>query len=94
MSQGKRRKRQRDREFRVNLMRDLYSQYPVEVLEFSPIHYRVIGTCCIVDYWPSTGRAWIVGSSSTAAVMEPKEVFELVAIGIIPEDSKQHILSL
>ena len=31
------------------------------VLEFSPSHLRIIVERA-VDYWPSTGRAWVVGS--------------------------------
>jgi hypothetical protein len=56
------------------IMRKIHKDYPVQVFEFSPIHFRIIGKISI-DYWPSTGRAWITGSNDYAVKLEPESVF-------------------
>jgi hypothetical protein len=79
------------------IMRKIHKDYPVQVFEFSPIHFRIIGKISI-DYWPSTGRAWITGSNDYAVKLEPESVFGFAAIGFefetFPEGAKEHLESL
>jgi hypothetical protein len=42
---------------------------------FSPSHLRIYGVVTI-DYWPNTGRAWILGSDEKAQRRNPAEVVE------------------
>jgi hypothetical protein len=50
-----------------------HKEFRLEVWEFSKIHYRVVGELS-VDYWPTTGRAWLVGSFDGAKPMTVAEV--------------------
>ncbi len=61
--------------FEANLaeLRKLHKEFRLEVLEFSKIHYRVVGEQS-VDYWLTTGRAWLVGSFDGAKPMTVAEV--------------------
>lgn len=61
--------------FEANLaeLRKLHKEFRLEVWEFSKIHYRVVGELS-VDYWPTTGRAWLVGSFDGAKPMTVAEV--------------------
>lgn len=69
------RKRKRGAERLVELKR-LAAESGIDVVAFSPIHCRVFGDT-VVDYWPTTKRTWITGSTKKAAVCEPQEVVAL-----------------
>lgn len=64
------------------------------VESFSRIHHRVHGTVK-VDYWPTTGRAWVQGSGPAQGNVEPREVIELARRGSPPvveyEAAKAHM---
>jgi hypothetical protein len=59
-------------------LRGLKARIPMlQVLEFQSYHLRLIGTRA-VDFWPSTGRAWIVDDYDTpSAVMTAAQVVAL-----------------
>ena len=63
-------------------LRRLKTETPgLEVFEFSPSHLRLIGKI-LVDYWPSTGRAWITDSAEpTFEQIEPCDVVTLAMEG-------------
>lgn len=61
---------------RLNELRTLAKPLGIGVWAFSPIHCRVFGKLT-VDYWPSTTRAWIRGSSGKAKKLAPGEVLAL-----------------
>ena len=48
----------------------------VEVRQFSAIHCRIFGPRT-VDYWPTTGRAWVIGVGSSMRAIEPVEAMRL-----------------
>lgn len=89
--------RQKAKKLRTEQMRRIYKSYPVQVLEFSSVHFRIIGKISI-DYWPSTGSAWITGSEDYSVKLEPEDVFGFAAIGFefqtFPEGAKEHLQSL
>lgn len=59
-------------------LRVIYRQAGVQVLEFNPFHLRIVGHSRSIDYWPSTGRAWVVGERRRATFMAPDEVVKEV----------------
>lgn len=62
-------------------LRSLFRGYSLGVSQYSVSHLRIFGKI-VVDYWPSTNKVWIVGTSGKAAQMTPRQVCELAA-GII-----------
>jgi hypothetical protein len=60
--------------------------FGLEVWQFSDIHYRIIGERT-VDYWPTRGTAWLVGSHERGRKMSPTEICDLArGITEIPTD--------
>lgn len=64
----------RARNYRENTatLRELVKLFDLEVWEFSISHLRIVGRQS-VDYWPTTGRAWIMGSEGCAVKATPAE---------------------
>lgn len=61
----------------IEELRALKTRYPeLEVLEFNPLHLRLVGTRR-VDFWPSTGRGWLVGPWRGSKVMTPAQAVAL-----------------
>jgi len=52
----------------------------------------------MIDYWPTTGKAWVTGSSDSAVFREPDEAMEMaltssgVVDGEVAESHMQAIL--
>jgi hypothetical protein len=71
-------KRKKEIFFKLNLseLRKYSEILGVEVWEFSPIHLRIVGKN-LVDFWPTTGKAWMLGSYSPARIMTALQVCEL-----------------
>lgn len=76
------RKRREFRETNLRELRKLKNRLDLEVWQFSDIHFRVVGQNS-VDYWPSRGTAWLLGSTEKGRKMTVLEICEL-ACGIIP----------
>jgi hypothetical protein len=78
-------------------LRELAVLNGFEVRSFSPIHSRVFGST-VVDYWPTSGRAWVTGSNERAREMAPHEVIELACevnkFESLPEGAEDHMRSL
>lgn len=73
---------------------NLASAEGVEVRKFSPLHCRIFGAV-VVDYWPSTSRAWVLGSRDKAREMSPVEAYELSKYKeILPEGAEDHLRNL
>ena len=68
MGKGKKRATER----RIAELRELAKSAGFRLVEFSAIHFRIFGAVA-VDYWPTTGRMWITGSATKAAIVEPHE---------------------
>jgi hypothetical protein len=45
---------------------------------FSPIHVRVFGNS-VVDYWPTTGRVWVLGMVGGASAGTPADAVRLAS---------------
>jgi hypothetical protein len=75
-------KRERGKRRLAELMK-LSAIHGFDVHAFSPIHVRVHGDID-VDYWPTTGKAWVVGSSKSLRG-EPTDVIELASTGSVVE---------
>lgn len=76
-------------------LRKLHRSLGLDVLEFSHLHFRICGKT-LVDYWPSTGRAWIVGSQGNGAIVSVAEACAL-AYGepeMLPEAAQMHMDSM
>lgn len=74
-------------------MKKIYKKFLIQVLEFSPIHFRICGLI-EVDYWPSTGRVWIVGTHKSLIPIEPREAFYFAENGLpeeLPEGAYEHM---
>lgn len=80
----------------IEELQTLRASLGLEVPEFSKIHLRIVGKQS-VDYWPSTGRAWITGSrqgsrlmpifaACEAALADPAET--------LPEGAQAHMNSI
>lgn len=66
----------------------------VELRKFSPLHFRIMGAN-MVDYWPSTSRAWLVGSSHKAKQMSPQEAYALsIHAELLPENAIDHMKNI
>lgn len=52
----------------------------VDVEQFSPTHIRVFGHEITVDYWPSTGKAWVIGSRDKSSFATPEKVLQLARL--------------
>lgn len=67
----------------------------LEVWQLARWHVRIVGKQ-LVDFWPSTGRGWIVGSPLGAREMTVQEVCDLAIEGfeILPEAAADHMKSL
>lgn len=46
------------------------------VLNKHPMHIRIFGQR-VVDYWPATGKAWIVGSNERGQKLTPAQALDL-----------------
>lgn len=70
----------------------LASSMGLEVWEFSNVHLRIVGRQ-IVDYWPSTDRAWIIGETGRALSLTPRGacVLALRHPDDLPADSQAHM---
>ena len=77
---GKRKIRQERYEQNCSELRVLASSLGLEVWEFESWHLRIVGKQ-LVDFWPSTGKAWIVGSPERARPMSVNEVCSLALEG-------------
>lgn len=82
MKRKQRLKRDKLRISNLEELRRLKLLHGLEVWKFSEIHFRIIGKN-VVDYWPSRGTAWLVGSIERGMNLGVSEVCEL-AMGIIP----------
>jgi hypothetical protein len=92
---SKRRRRELGAERLAELLR-LGTERGVEVRVFTPIHCRIFGET-IVDYWPTTGRTWITGTSDSAREMTPREAIDLATFAqpeLMPEGAEDHLRSL
>jgi hypothetical protein len=91
---SRKRKREKGRE-RFSELRDLASSAGFRLQEFSAIHCRIFGTVT-VDYWPTTGRAWVTDSRERASKMTPYEVIELAGGSPqnLPEGAVEHLQSI
>lgn len=69
----KSKKRREIGEYRLAELRRLASDAGFELQEYSRVHCRLFGAA-VVDYWPTTGKAWLTGSSAKATRMTPTEV--------------------
>lgn len=58
-------------------LRRLKDLHGFDVLEFSDLHFRIIGKIA-VDYWPSRGTVWPVGCKGRGIRMDLSEVCKLV----------------
>lgn len=82
---------------RLNELRRLAKPLGFGVWAFTPIHCRVFGEST-VDYWPSTARAWVRGSSGKAKKLEPAEVISLarqtMPLERLPDGAQEHLHSI
>jgi hypothetical protein len=81
---------------RIAEMKILKAKYCFEVLEFSPIHLRVIGYRAI-DCWPGTAKAWLIGSNQKAFRASPSEVFAMASAenqDLLPDGCAEHMASI
>jgi hypothetical protein len=76
---GKRKVRAERYEQNCSELRVLTSSLGLEVWELERWHLRIVGKQ-LVDFWPSTGKAWVVGSVMKAEPMTVSQVCDL-AIG-------------
>jgi len=98
---GKRRKRQIRKEsgsLRLSEIRSLARSFGFEVEVFSPIHCRIHGST-LVDYWPTSSRAWLTHSRNKAEVRTPREVIALAGahlpdVELLPEGAADHLKAL
>lgn len=91
-----RRKEKREvRDRNLAELRRLHQRLGFDVLQFTHLHYRICGQH-LVDYWPSTGRAWLVGSLGNGEVMSVAEACALALGGleILPEGAQLHLNSM
>lgn len=94
---GKRKIRKDLYERNVSELRKLHEVYGLEVYEHSRLHLRIVGKL-VIDFWPSTGRAWEVGSATRSRIMTVDAVCEWAAGGmcieILPEGAQMHLDSM
>lgn len=94
---GKRKIRKDTYERNISLLRKLYESLGLEVYEHSHVHFRIVGKN-VIDYWPSTNRAWQVGTHERAKIMTVEAVCDWAAGGefceILPEGAQMHMDSL
>lgn len=85
-------KRQILRGIRTKELRVLKEELCLEVWQFSVSHLRIVGKRT-VDYWPATGRAWVVNSMDESKIMSPREACNLALIGWdeLPEGAHDHL---
>jgi hypothetical protein len=79
----------------VSELRRLYGPLGLEIWEFSGVHLRIVGKN-LVDFWPTTGKAWMVGSRRKGRVMTASEVCDL-ALGdteILPDGASEHMRAM
>ena len=76
-------------------LRKLSVDLGLEVWEFQRTHLRIVGKQ-LVDFWPSTGKAWVVGSHGRGKLMSVAEVCDLALDDseILPEGAKEHMDSM
>src|SRR5262245_43498259 len=82
-------------ERRLAELKRLGSVKGYEVHEFSKIHVRVHGER-LVDYWPTTGKAWVLGGAKAQNGAEPKDVIDLAMVAPVVEHeaAKAHMQSI
>lgn len=94
MGKRARRERREEAEFRLHLLLSQANGVNIKILHrSSPIHVRVCGEVT-VDYWPSTNRAWLYGSSQKGFGAEPEEVLRIARGLPHNEDARTHIEDL
>lgn len=54
----------------------LASSLGLEVWEFTNLHLRIVGKR-MVDFWPSTGTTWVVGSEERGMRLSVREACDL-----------------
>lgn len=84
--------------FESNLseLRKLKDLLGLEVWQFSDIHLRIVGKE-LIDYWPTTGKAWVVGSHEGGRKMSVAQACDLALGGLpdlLPEGAQLHMDSL
>ena len=68
---------------RANLIR-LCDSIGIEFQEYTPnVHFRLFGQT-VVDYWPSSQKAWLTGSMAKGKKMHPEDVVVWVKTGVAP----------
>jgi hypothetical protein len=70
--------RKQARKVNLEALRQIKAQRPdIEVIEFSCSHLRITAARS-VDYWPSTGRAWLTDHfDHQSEILTPAEAVEL-----------------
>lgn len=94
---GKRKIRKDTYERNVLVLRRLHESLGLEIWEHSHLHLRIVGKN-VIDYWPSTSRAWEVGSRERAKIMTVEAVCDWALGGeaneILPEGAQMHMDSM
>ena len=88
-----RKQRVETRKMNLAELRKLHLSLGLDVLEFSHLHYRIVGEIS-VDYWPSTGRAWVVGSAGNGEIVSVAEACALAVGSPLSEEARSHMESL
>lgn len=79
---------------RLSELRRLAAPHGFEVRAFSDIHIRVFGNT-VVDYWPTSGRAWLVGAKGRASNMTPEEVVAAaLSFTDLPDGAEDHLRAI
>ena len=82
---------QRDRNIRI--LQGIAADRGFPIQKFSDTHYRIFGVS-IVDYWPTTSRCLVTGSSERSQILEPAEVIALAAHAKLPDGAWEHLRSI
>lgn len=88
-------KRQKGEE-RLDDLRQLAMEAGFGMREFSKIHVRVFGHTT-VDYWPTTSKAWVVGSQQWAERVTPLQAIEMAkkeAFVVEQDSALQHMQAI
>lgn len=84
-------------EWNVSILRKLHKSLGLEVYEHCHTHLRIVGKK-VIDYWPSTGRAWEVGSMDRTKIMSVEAVCDWASRNeyceLLPEGAQMHMDSL
>jgi hypothetical protein len=58
----------------VEILVNLSARNKLRVHQYSRTHFRIFDGAQVVDYWPTTGKAWITETADPAFKASPADV--------------------